>query len=268
MGVAGGYNIIISILFAFAAGTCAGSFINAAAMRTVAEKKWWGSERSVCDKCGHVLGSLDLVPIASYVLLGGKCRYCKTPIKPRHFVAEMVSGILSAALFWRWGFSAAFGMSLIVLWFSLFNSLTDFDNGYIYDIWALAPGVIGLLVRVSGGWPAIISGLLGAALGFGFIALIIIVSRGGMGWGDAMLMAGIGAAVGWKYCAFGLYVGFLVGGIVVVPLMLAKKLKRKDAVPLGPFLAIGSVTVLFIGDALVRRFGGLMGGVYPGWPWG
>lgn len=258
---------LISTLIALALGACMGSFINAAAMRTVAEKKWWGRERSVCDHCGEVLRERDLVPIFSYILLGGKSRHCGGKIAPRHFMAEAVCAVLTAGLFLRWGISPALPMSLAVLWFSLFNSLTDLDNGYIYDIWAVALGVAGMLIRVAGGASALIDGAIGGAVGFGVIALIILVSRGGMGWGDAMLMLGIGAAVGWRYCAMSLYLGFLCGGVVVVPLMLAKKLKRKDAVPLGPFLAAGSVLVLFIGDAFLQRIASLMGR-YAGWPWG
>jgi leader peptidase (prepilin peptidase)/N-methyltransferase len=260
------FNIITAIL-ALAAGACAGSFINAAAMRTVAEKKWWGSERSVCDSCGEILRAPDLVPIISYILLRGKCRHCHASIKPRHFFAEIISASLTAALVWRWGVTPALAVSLLVVWFSLFNSLTDIENGYIYDVWAISLGAAGLLIRIAGGWSALLDGVIGAALGYGFIAIIILASRGGMGWGDAVLMAGIGGAVGWKYCAFGLYAGFMVGGCVVLPLIIAKKLKRKDAIPLGPFLAAGSVIVLFIGDAAVRRFGDLIGN-YPGWPWG
>ena len=259
------YNITMAVL-ALAGGACAGSFINAAAMRTVAEKKWWGSERSACDSCGHILCTVDLVPLLSFIALKGRCRYCKARIKPRHFVAEVISGTLTAALFLRWGFSYAMLMGVFVLWFSLFNSLTDFENGYIYDVWALSLGAIGLVLRVIGGWQAVIDGILGGALGFGLIALIILVSRGGMGWGDALLMAGVGCAVGWKYCAFGMYLGFIAGGVVVIPLMAAKKLKRKDAVPLGPFLAIGCVLALFAGSALVRHFAEIIG-YNPGWPW-
>ncbi|MCL2683927.1 MAG: A24 family peptidase [Synergistaceae bacterium] len=259
------YSITMAVL-ALAGGACAGSFINAAAMRTVAERKWWGSERSACDSCGKVLGISDLVPLFSFIALKGRCRYCGARIKPRHFIAEVISGTLTAALFLRWGVSCAMLMGVLVLWFSLFNSLTDFDNGYIYDMWALSLGVAGLVLRISGGWRAVLDGVFGAALGFGLIALIIIVSRGGMGWGDALLMTGIGGALGWKYCAFGMYLGFIVGGIVVVPLMVTKKLKRKDAVPLGPFLAVGCVWVLFVGNALVRRLGEIIGN-NPGWPW-
>ncbi|MDR3254254.1 MAG: prepilin peptidase [Synergistaceae bacterium] len=258
------YLAIFSVFFA---GACVGSFINAVAMRTVAEKKWWGNERSVCDKCGAVLRAPDLIPIFSFLRLRGKCRYCGAVIAKRHFAAELISSFIAAALFIRWGFTPAFGVSLLVLWFCLFNSLTDIENGYIYDLWAVVPGVLGLLTRLSGGLSVFLDGLIGAAVGFCFIALIILVSRGGMGWGDAMLMLGVGGLVGWKYCALSLYVGFMVGGVIVLPLMLMKKLKRKDAIPLGPFLAAGSVIVLFTGNVLVSRLSVFLGN-FPGWPWG
>lgn len=236
-------------------------------MRTVAEKKWWGHERSICDSCEQVLKPLDLIPILSFVFLRGRCRYCGELIYPRHFIVELLSALLTAGLLWRWGLTPALAMSLAVMWFSLFNSLTDIENGYIYDAWALALGAVGLLIRLSAGWNAIVDGLLGAALGFALIALIIIVSRGGMGWGDAMLMLGIGSAVGWRYTALSLYSGFLLGGVVVLPLMIARKLKRKDTIPLGPFLAAGSVLVLFAGDAFLARLSVILGR-YAGWPWG
>ena len=260
-------EFIISMLFAFSAGASAGSFINAAAMRTTSDKKWWGGERSSCDKCGKILGTLDLVPILSYIFLRGKCRYCSEPISKRHFASEVISGTLTAALYARWGLSPALAISLAVLWFSLFNSLTDIEIGYIYDVWAVALGALGILIRIPAGWAAMLDGLLGAVIGFGFIAMIILISRGGMGWGDAMLMMGIGGAVGLRYSALSLYAGFMIGGIVVLPLMAAKKLKRKDAIPLGPFLAAGSVFILFTGDIFVRRLSYFLG-TRPGWPWG
>ncbi|MDR0648201.1 MAG: A24 family peptidase [Synergistaceae bacterium] len=260
-------QFIISILFSLAAGSCAGSFINATAMRTVADKKWWGGERSSCDKCGKTLQTIDLIPILSFIFLRGRCRYCGESISRRHFAAEVISAVGTAALFARWGLSPALAFSLAVFWFSLFNSLTDIEIGYIYDVWAVALGALGILMRIPAGWPAIFDGALGALIGFGFIAMIILVSRGGMGWGDAMLMLGIGGAVGWRYSALSLYVGFMIGGVIVLPLLAAKKLKRKDAIPLGPFLASGSVAVLFFGNALVRRLSYFLGAA-PGWPWG
>lgn len=260
---------ILILAVAFVLGASFGSFINAVAMRTVAEKKWWGAERSSCDACGRALSSWDLIPVVSFLLLRGRCRYCGARIASRHLAAELLSAFLTAALLLRWGGSWALVLSLVLLWFSLFNSLTDLENGYIYDAMAVAPGLLGMALRVAGGGGALLDGLLGGALGFGLIAVIILLSRGGMGWGDAMLMLGIGALLGWRHCAVGLYLGFLVGGIVILPLFLAKKLTRKDAVPLGPFLAAGSVLGLFVGDAILLRLHALpiLFPPYPVWPW-
>ena len=77
---------ILYYFIAFCYGAVIGSFINAAAMRTVADKKWWGNERSVCDSCGRILSALELIPVVSYIVLGGKCRTCGKKIAPRHFI--------------------------------------------------------------------------------------------------------------------------------------------------------------------------------------
>lgn len=248
--------------FILFAGASLGSFLNAVAMRTVAEKKWWGSERSVCDSCGATLVLIDLIPLLSYIFLRGKCRYCGKKIGMRHFVVEIIMSLGSAFLFFWWGLSSAFFLSVLCLFFLLFNSLTDFDTGYIYDVWAIALGVLGVLFRIGGGWSAVMDGLLGAALGFGFILFIIIASRGGMGWGDATLMLGAGGALGWLRCAMGMYMGFMVGGLIILPLLLMKKVNRKDAIPLGPFLAFGCMLAILFGNSILAYFG-----LESVWPW-
>jgi len=84
-----------------------------------------------------------------------------------------------------------------------------------------------------------------------------------MGWGDAWLMAGIGAVLGWKLAAVALYFGFIVGGAVALVLLAARIVRRKDPIPLGPFLAIGAFLSLLFGPELWWWFG------YPmNWPWG
>lgn len=252
-------------IIAFVAGACAGSFINATAMRACAGKKWWGSERSVCDSCGATLGAIDLVPILSYVALRGRCRRCGARIGVRYPTAELVCGALSCALFVRWGATPAFAMSMILMLFSLFNSITDLDSGFIFDVAALAPGALGLALRLTDGWGTALDGAIGAALGFGLLAVIIILSRGGMGWGDAMLMAGVGAALGWRWTVLALYAGFLIGGVIMLPLLAAKKVGRRDAVPLGPFLAAGAMLTLFVGDRAMPLLADFLG-PSPGWP--
>lgn len=257
---------LIIIFLVFMAGASAGSFINAVASRTVTERKWWGGERSVCEACGETLRAADLVPVFSYIFLRGRCRYCGAKIGVRCLATELIAGALAAGLFVKWGATSAFSLACIVASFSLFNALTDIENGYIYDLWALAPGVIGIAFRLCDGFAPAIDGLLGAALGAGVIALIILLSRGGMGWGDAFLMAGIGGAVGWRLAAVSLYVGFLAGGAVMLPLLLAGKVKRRDAIPLGPFLAFGAAVSVCAGDILWSLAAQWLGPEM-GWPW-
>ena len=83
-----------------------------------------------------------------------------------------------------------------------------------------------------------------------------------MGVGDAMLMLGIGAFLGWRFLIIALYLGFMTGGLVVIPLLIMKKVSRKDAVPLGPFLAFGAFATIFIGRALLSYFNFSVV-----WPW-
>lgn len=252
----------ISIFLGFVAGAVIGSFINAAAMRTVAEKRWWGQERSVCDKCGRQLNTFDLIPIISYIVLQGRCRTCQSIISPRHFITELTGGIIGALSVWYWGLSSPLIFSFIALFFMLFHSLTDIESGYIYDSWAIAMAVVSLLARLPGGLPALIDGAMGAALGFAFIYAIVLVSRGGMGTGDAMMMLGIGALMGWKLTILSLYLGFMSSGVIVIPLLIAKKIKRKDAVALGPYLAAGCILAIFTGRFIFDYLGFSIS-----WPW-
>ena len=252
----------VYIFIGFLFGACLGSFINVAAMRTVAEKKWWGSERSVCDSCGRVLTFVDLIPVVSFLALRGRCRTCGAKIHPRHFLAETGAGILGALFVWRFGLAPALAFAFLSLPFLLFHTLTDFESGYIYDSWSLAMVVAGLVLRIWGGVPALIDGAIGAAIGGVFIIAIVLVSRGGMGVGDATMMAGIGAIFGWKMAILCLYSGFMCGGVVVIPLLIMKKVSRKDAIPLGPFLAAGCVVAMFCVRPVFARFGYVLP-----WPW-
>ena len=252
----------VFIFMGFMFGAALGSFANAAAMRTVAEKKWWGSERSVCDSCGRVLSACDLIPVVSYIVLQGRCRSCRAPIPPRHFLAEIVCGALLALFVWRFGLTPALCFSAAALPFLAFNTLTDIECGYIYDAWPLAMAGAGLALRAFGGWHAILNGIYGAAAGAGVIGLIIIASRGKMGLGDAVLMLGIGAFAGLKLTLVSLYLGFMSGGLIVIPLLLAGRVTRKTAVPLGPFLCAGLVLAILFGGRLLDFLG-----YTAAWPW-
>lgn len=250
------------IFTAFWFGAALGSFANAAAMRTAADKKWWGRERSVCDSCGRTLSARDLIPLVSFTALGGRCRMCGAKIPARHFLAELAAAAALSLSAWRFGSSSAFFFSAASLPFIIFHSLTDIETGYIYDSWAIAMTAAGLLLRAPHGAGALIDGALGAAAGFASIGAIIAASRGKMGFGDATLAAGIGAFMGLKMTFVALYTGFLCGGIAVLPLLIAKKVTRKTAVPFGPFLCAGMLSAMFFGKYIL-----LFLGFATSWPW-
>ena len=122
--------------------------------------------------------------------------------------------------------------------------------------------VCGMLLRAAHGWPGLLDGLFGALAGFGVIGAIIVASRGRMGLGDAVLMLGIGAFMGFKLSLLSLYLGFMCGGLVVIPLLLAKMVTRKTAVPLGPFLCAGMVLSMLFGSKILPYLGYITQ-----WPW-
>jgi len=252
--------MIINLIIAGIFGACMGSFLNVAAHRSVINKPWWGNERSICESCGHVLGFFELIPVFSWLIQFGKCKNCGAKISIRYLLIELICAAMSIAIFYKYKISWAcllFGVGSCGL---VLNSLTDFESGDVFDIFAVAPGILGLLIRIAGGWPAILDGIEGAAAGWGVFALIIFLSRGGMGWGDASFMGGIGAVLGLKFTLAALYVGILTGGAFAILMILIGKFKwgRHDTMPLVPFLSIGCfITMIFgpeIFNYLAERF--------------
>lgn len=241
------YLIIAGIL-----GACLGSFLNVIAHRSVQGRSWWGSERSVCESCGHVLGFFELIPIFSWLILGGKCKNCGAKISVRYILIEIICALISILIFNKYKFSWACLLTGAGACGLVINSLTDFESGDVFDIFAVVPGVLGLLIRTAGGTDAVIDGLEGAFIGWGIFALIIFLSRGGMGWGDASFMGGMGAVLGLKFILASLYIGIMLGGAFVIILLLIGKVKwgRHDSIPLVPFLSAGCLIVMLYGSEI------------------
>ena len=190
---------ILTVLFFTLLGAALGSFFTVVASRSVSGRSWWGKERSRCPACGHVLAWTDLIPLLSWLALKGRCRYCRKPIAVRYFAVEILGAVIGGSLAARWGLTLPLLFALPAAFGLLLNAVTDLEEGYVFDIFPLIMGGCGLLLRLSGGRDALIDGLLGALAGFSVIAVIILASRGGMGGGDATLMAGTGSLLGWKF---------------------------------------------------------------------
>lgn len=240
--------IIIAGIF----GACMGSFLNVVAHRSIQGRSWAGNDRSVCESCGHVLGAFELIPILSWLIQRGKCRHCGAKISVRYVLVEVICALMAMSVIYRWGISWAALIVGVGACGLVVNSLTDFESGDIFDVFAVAPGIACLLLRIAGGKWAVADGLAGAAAGWGIFAVIIVLSRGGMGWGDAVFMAGIGAVMGLKFTLFSFYAGIMAGGFFAIVMMIIGRLHwgKGETLPLVPFLSVGCFITMIFGPEI------------------
>ena len=252
-------NFVI-ILFALL-GACMGSFLNAVAYRSVRNLKWWGRERSKCFSCGRVLTPLELIPVFSFIFIKifykGRCRACGAKISSRYLIAEVLCALGSALLAYKFYFDLKLlALSLTGFYGAFISALTDYETGDVFDLFALITGALGLAIRFSLGLNFLWDGALGAFTGWAVFALIILITRGGMGWGDAVFMAGMGCVLGFKFILIAIYFGFMLGGLAAIILLVLGKVKfgRGDTLPLVPFLAAGCFLTFLFGEYILEFF--------------
>jgi len=260
---------IYTIFFAFL-GFAMGSFLNVCLDRLPRNESILNPP-SRCQACHHRLAAKDLIPVFSYLWLRGHCRYCQAPIPKRLLWVELATAGLFAFLYWRyslipeldlkWLGVMAFYTCLFIIIF-----VVDLEQGLILNK-VVYPGMaVALLFALLlpqpwiGRWPApyIANAAMGGAIGFVLLLLIAIISRGGMGWGDVKLAALIGLATGFPLVLVALVIGAIIGGLVAVALLIAKKRGRKEAIPFGPFLSLATLVTLLWGSSILDWYLGLM----------
>jgi leader peptidase (prepilin peptidase)/N-methyltransferase len=253
-------NISLIVLFT---GACIGSFLNVCIYRIPLHKSivYPGS---ACPNCKKNLPFYLNIPILSYILLRGKCKFCRIPISLRYPMVEALTGFLALALAVKFGLTVtalfwfAFTATLVVI------SFIDIDSQIIPDTISL-PGIV---VFASAPWfvPEIrfIDTAVGILTGGGILYMVALFyymlrKEEGMGGGDIKLLAMIGGAVGWKGVLFTLFVGSLlgaVGGIVIMVLTRLADIKLR--IPFGPFLSAAAVLYVFFGKTLTHWYLGLL----------
>jgi leader peptidase (prepilin peptidase) / N-methyltransferase len=244
-------EVINFILFLY--GCIFGSFFNVVGLRVPVGKSIV-VPRSSCPSCGHQLAAFELVPVVSYLMLGGRCRVCKERISPLYPVFELLTGILFAAapVFFSWSGEMIVALTLI----SLFMIITVSDLHYmiIPDKILLVFAGIFLLERIV--WPLNPwwDSLVGAMIGFTLLLLIAFISGGGMGGGDIKLFALIGFVLGVKLMLLSFFLATLYGALFGVLSLLARLVKRRQPIPFGPFIAAGTFTAYFWGPALIEFY--------------
>lgn len=238
----------------FLLGTCIGSFLNVCIFRLPNDESIV-FPASHCPNCNNKLKAYDNIPILSFLLLAGKCRFCRTKISWQYPLVELATGILFALAAVRFGLSWNTLIALILISVSIVVSLIDLKIQIIPNVISL-PGIgLGLAASLVPVSPVqFFNALTGMLLGGGIFYLVAVVSKGGMGGGDIKLIAMFGAFLGWQKCLLTIFVGVLLGSVVGIILMLLKRKGRKDPIPFGPFLCIGALVSLFYGQAIIRWY--------------
>lgn len=243
------------IIFFFILGTEIGSFLNVVIDRLPEEGKSLIKPPSHCDNCQTKLKPVDLFPLISYLWLRGRCRYCGIHIPWRVFLVELATGLTLALLFWGYGWNHEFWIFSVYGCLMIAIFVIDLNTQLILNKMTYPACVFALAtvpLRDELNYIESVSGniLIGGAFGFFLLLMIVILSRGGMGIGDVKMAALMGFALGFPHIMVGLFVGIMAGGVAAVMLLAMKRKGRKQAIPFGPFLAIGFMSALIFGDTL------------------
>lgn len=214
---------------------------------------------SACGACGNRLTAPDLVPIASWLVLRGKCRHCGTAIGYEPLIIELATATVFVLFGLKFGADpvlpafCVLGAALVALvWIDLHEF--RLPREITYTAFAMSSVLIVIAAFVDDEPERIWMAALGAAIALALMGLIYTVSRGGMGDGDVRLAPLLGLHLGYLnpgVVPVGLFWGFLIGAVVGVAAMAVGKAGRKTALPFGPFLAGGAVLAVFFGQGFV-----------------
>ena len=270
-------------LVAFLFGLVIGSFLNVCILRIPADRSIV-LPASSCPKCGKAIAPYDNIPVLSWLILGGKCRNCKTKISTMYPAVELLTGLLFMACYFVFGLTmeslkwATFAAMLVVL------TITDLRERILPDavnFFGLGVGFLfsfftkpldGTALWIANRWfdfpppqPALsfADAILGAVVGSGLLWVVAegyfrLRGREGMGLGDVKMMAAVGAFLGLKRALMTVLAASLLGSVIGIVLMAVSKKGRDYELPFGTFLGAGALLVLFFGAPALKWYQSLM----------
>ena len=236
---------------AFAPGLALGSFLNVVAAR-VPLRRSIVRPASACMSCATPIERRDNIPLFSYLRLRGRCRACGAPIPIRYPAVELATALLFVGCALRFGLSADALVAAFVCAVLVAISATDLEHRIVPNR-IVVPGAVAVLLAQTALHPSP-EWAIGAVGASGFLLVAALAYPAGMGMGDVKLALLMGAALG-RVVPVALMVGML-SALVPSAVLFARHGAgaRKMGIPLGPFLALGSVVALFFGDALLDAY--------------
>ena len=280
-------NPPVVLIFAGLLGLLIGSFLNVVIHRVpVMMEREWRSQcaemldpeakpeqqqaynlvvpRSRCPKCDHQITALENVPVLSYLALKGRCSECGWRIPLRYPIIELLTGLLSVLVVWRFGISAAAAGALLLTWALIALSAIDFDTQYLPDSITLPFLWLGLAFNVAGIYTTTQASVLGAIVGYLALWSVyhlfrLVTGKEGMGYGDFKLLALFGAWLGWSAVPLIVFLSAFVGAIVGIALITLRGHDRNIPIPFGPYLAVAGWIALMWGEQLLDAYIGVSG---------
>ena len=274
---------IIFVTFSVIFGLMVGSFLNVVIHRLpkMMEREWRNNclelqgkaaseqtkytivtPRSACPKCGHNITALENIPVFSYLMLGGKCKGCKTGISLRYPLIEALTGALIGLVAYQFGYSYPTLFAFIFVFALVALTFIDYDTQLLPDDITLPLLWLGLLFNLIDGFTDLKSAVIGAILGYLILWSVywtfkLVTGKDGMGYGDFKLLSAIGAWFGWQMLPAVILLSSIVGALIGIGLIVFKGKSGRTAIPFGPFLALGGIAALFFGPQLMGLWPGL-----------
>ncbi|RRJ83885.1 prepilin peptidase [Aestuariirhabdus litorea] len=219
---------------------------------------------SHCPQCDKEIKPWENIPLVSYLLLGGKCSQCKTPISRRYPLVELATGLLTLLLAWELGLGWPLALACLLVWSLVSLTMIDIDHQLLPDNITLPLLWLGLLANCFGLFTNLNDAVIGAAAGYlslwsVFWLFKLLTGKEGMGYGDFKLLAALGAWMGWQSLPLIILLSSVVGAVLGILMMVVQGRDRATPIPFGPYLAIAGFIALLYGDRITQSYLQLLG---------
>ena len=252
----------LGVILAFVLGLIFGSFGTVAAHR-IPRRETIVTGRSKCPNCGRQIKAHENVPVVSYLVLRGRCPGCGTRISLRYPLTELTMGVLFALAVVKFEVTVTAVVYAAFFWVLVVLTVIDLEhkllpNRIVYPTFVV--GWAGLVVAalVDGDTARLRSAALGAVVFGGFFFVVAFIYPAGMGGGDVKLAFVLGTFVGYAggvgAVLAGMFASFLLGGVIGIIAIRVSGKGRKTQIPFGPFMAIGSVIAVFLGERIAEGY--------------